>query len=630
MNAKTENAENFLSEIRGHFESNQLLRRYYGDFVGKKWNEGEIIVLKRTKVLKDPTVYCAGVGASVVSRHVDLVIADDVVNETNTTTRDQIEKVKDWWRLVQSCGDGPETEWRIVGTRYHFDDLYGDILQNFPDMYDIYIRRVYEDGKLIYPQKFTEQLIEEIKREQGTYIYSCTPGDSEILMSDFTTKPISEVLIGEEIIGYTVGSFEKRGVLVKTRVLGKNSRVAEVQKVTLDSGQTVRCTPDHQWFTGRGNGDKTHRKYAPVKVGGRMIRVLNGNTKPTQEELLDWRYLAGIIDGEGACKYGGVISISQSRSKNPEVYQEIKNVLERLGLDYRESNQPSKECSAFHIKGGRSIKSKILRYGKPAKKQQILDGVLNYTSRIGLSRDKVVSIEPDGTEEVFALVTETGNYISQNYASKNCQYLNNPVDDDEAIFKRGWLKFYRENEINSIGKHNVFITLDPAVSEEATADYSVFTVNFVDRFNNWWIKEFRSGRFRTKELIDLIFELDEIYKPICFGVESNAFQKIIHYQLEEEMKRRNYFIPITELKPDLRTKKSRIRGLQPRFEYGTILLPEETKETDLFLNEYLRFPKTTHDDRLDSLAYQLDVAYPPRPKEGRKIKPKILSKLTGY
>jgi hypothetical protein len=118
------------------------------------------------------------------------------------------------------------------------------------------------------------------------------------------------------------------------------------------------------------------------------------------------------------------------------------------------------------------------------------------------------------------------------------------------------------------GRHNCFVTLDPAVSEGSQADQSVFTINKVDQFNNWWIK-FRSGRMSTRELIDTLFDLDEIYKPILIGVEMNAFQKILRYQIEEEMRKRNHFLPIIELKPDARSKKERIRGLQPRFEYGT-------------------------------------------------------------
>lgn len=382
MNAKTENAEAFLSEIKGHFEGNEKLRRLYGDFVGKKWNEGEIIVGTRTKVIKEPTVLCTGVGASVVSKHFDLVIGDDVINETNTTTREQIQKVIDWWRLMQSCGDGDKTRWLLIGTRYHYDDLYGHIIAEKSDLYDIYIRKVWEDGQLIYPEKFNDILIEEIRREQGSYIFSC-------------------------------------------------------------------------------------------------------------------------------------------------------------------------------------------------------------------------------------------------------QYLNEPVDDESAVFRKSWLKYYQDDDLEIAGRNMTFITLDPAISQETAGDNSVFTINKVDQFNTWWIK-FVSGKMTPRELIDKIFELDEMYKPALIGVEMAAFQKILRYNLEEEMGIRNHYLPIIELKPDARSKKERIRGLQPRFEYGTILVEENTHETHKFEDEYLRFPKATHDDMLDSLAYQLDIAYPPRKIENPRRKDQLVSKLTGY
>lgn len=384
-NAKQENAETFLTEIKGHFESNQKLRILYGDFVGKKWNEGEIVVAKRTRTRKEPTIRVTGVGGSLVSQHYDLVIGDDLINETNITTKDQIEKVKDWWRLAQSLGDGEHTDWRLIGTRYHYDDLYGDIIENKSDVYDIYVRRAIEDGKPIFPEKFTIELLQEIRREQGSYIYSC-------------------------------------------------------------------------------------------------------------------------------------------------------------------------------------------------------------------------------------------------------QYENNPVDDEDAVFKREWLKFYKDDELAEARgrKGNYFITIDPAVSEDARADNSVFVVNWVDPDNVWWIVEIVAGKFNPRALIDKIFELDELYQPKTIGIESHAMQKVLRYMIDDEMTKRNKFIPITELKPDNIAKKIRIRGLQPRFENGKILLRANVNETDRFVDEYLRFPKAAHDDRLDALAYQLDVAYPPRLREERPRKRKYLNPLTKW
>jgi len=382
-NAKAENAETFLTEIKGHFESNQKLRQLYGDFVGKKWNEGELVVSQRTKTFKEPTIKCSGVGGSLVSQHYDLVIGDDLINETNVTTKDQIEKVIAWWGLAQSLGDGPKTKWRLIGTRYHYDDLYGNIIKHKSDLYDVYVRQAIEDGKPIWPEKFDIAALEEIKREQGSYIWSC-------------------------------------------------------------------------------------------------------------------------------------------------------------------------------------------------------------------------------------------------------QYLNNPVDDETAIFRKTWIKYFEDDDLKILGKTNCFITLDPAVSEEQHADNSVFVVNLVDKHNNWWIVDIRSGRMSPKKLVDMIFELDEMYHPKSFGVEQGSFQKILAYIFEEKMREYNHFVPIMELKPDMRSKKSRIRALQPRFEYGTILLRKNTAETEKFVDEYLRFPKATHDDRLDALAYQLDIAHPPKVPTERSNKKKYTNNLTKY
>jgi phage terminase large subunit-like protein len=60
------------------------------------------------------------------------------------------------------------------------------------------------------------------------------------------------------------------------------------------------------------------------------------------------------------------------------------------------------------------------------------------------------------------------------------------------------------------------------------------------------------------------------------------------------------------------------------------MVQENTHETSKFEDEYLRFPKATHDDMLDSLAYQLDIAYSPRRVEKKKTNYKPVNIITGY
>ena len=65
------------------------------------------------------------------------------------------------------------------------------------------------------------------------------------------------------------------------------------------------------------------------------------------------------------------------------------------------------------------------------------------------------------------------------------------------------------------------------------------------------------------------------------------------------MPRRNIDFPVNDMMPE--KDKFRITGiLQPRFKIGQIYMLPEMEELE---NELLQFPKSTHDDIIDALAY---------------------------
>lgn len=174
-NARLDNAKSFLREIKSHFERNEKLRALVGDQVHKesKWTETEIIVRGRTKNLKEPTIQVAGVGQSLVSQHYDLIIMDDVVNSENTNTAEMIGKTIEWYKLALSLLE-PDGQLVVVGTRYHYADLYGYLQEHSAADYEVQVHGCYgEDGMPIFPARFTVEHLAELRRDQGSYIFSC-------------------------------------------------------------------------------------------------------------------------------------------------------------------------------------------------------------------------------------------------------------------------------------------------------------------------------------------------------------------------------------------------------------------------------------------------------------------------
>lgn len=122
------NSKNFLREIRGHYESERY-QSIFGDQRTDVWNETEITIKNRTKVLKEASITASGIGAQKTSQHYDVIIFDDVNGPTNSTTQEQREKVISHYQMAQSLLD-PGGEFIVIGTRYHENDLIGWIINN--------------------------------------------------------------------------------------------------------------------------------------------------------------------------------------------------------------------------------------------------------------------------------------------------------------------------------------------------------------------------------------------------------------------------------------------------------------------------------------------------------------------
>lgn len=126
VSASQGQAETFLREIKQHIEYNDKFRSLFGNMVGTLWNNTEIILANRTKIMKEPTIAVYGAEGAITGYHFDLIICDDLVTEKNSRTEAQREKVKTWFYTTLMPTLEPDTgELRVIGTRYHEDDLYG-------------------------------------------------------------------------------------------------------------------------------------------------------------------------------------------------------------------------------------------------------------------------------------------------------------------------------------------------------------------------------------------------------------------------------------------------------------------------------------------------------------------------
>jgi predicted phage terminase large subunit-like protein len=128
------------------------------------------------------------VGGPVASRHYDVIIADDLVDEENSRTEVQRDKVKTWWykTLVPCCE--PDGRVFVLGTRYHHLDLYGHLIRNeYADKHQI-IPAICPDGTTPWPEKFSLNWLEERRRQAGSIIFNAQYQNDTSLMKGHIFK----------------------------------------------------------------------------------------------------------------------------------------------------------------------------------------------------------------------------------------------------------------------------------------------------------------------------------------------------------------------------------------------------------------------------------------------------------
>lgn len=136
----------------------------------EKWTAYEIAVnhpKRKEDMVRDPTVWAAGLTTNIVGMHSDITIMDDVVTAENAETEEGRDKARRQYSLLSSI-EGAYSRQLIVGTRYHPKDLYDDIrnmrVQIFEEdgelsvdeaLYEIFERQVEVNGEFLWPRQIT-------------------------------------------------------------------------------------------------------------------------------------------------------------------------------------------------------------------------------------------------------------------------------------------------------------------------------------------------------------------------------------------------------------------------------------------------------------------------------------------
>ncbi len=177
-NATATNASHMLRAISSVFSVNERLRWLFPEVVPDtskvKWTETEIEI-RRKGTYPESSVESIGVGGTVVSRHYDLIIEDDLIApEDGFVTNELVQKTIEWHKYSTSLFVNPAVgEQVIVGTRWLYDDFIAYLFQNETWFLPAYYKSVTQGGTPIWAERFNMDVVDRILEQQGPRIFSC-------------------------------------------------------------------------------------------------------------------------------------------------------------------------------------------------------------------------------------------------------------------------------------------------------------------------------------------------------------------------------------------------------------------------------------------------------------------------
>ncbi len=147
-NAVWDKSRMMMGQIQSYLEDGPL-PLLFGRFKNQKsyWTkDGCTITHRKSKVSKEPTLMTAGLETSLAGYHFDIILDDDLVDQQNSGTKEQIQKVIDVYNDSFNLLDRGGVH-VVIGTRWNTKDLYGHLLAT--DLRSV-------NGVLINPEEGSE------------------------------------------------------------------------------------------------------------------------------------------------------------------------------------------------------------------------------------------------------------------------------------------------------------------------------------------------------------------------------------------------------------------------------------------------------------------------------------------
>lgn len=203
------NASMHLQKIKRHLEGNVLLRWLYPERVWENpdaqapvWSKIELHLPGSVRMHGEPSVNAVGAGSGVVSRHFDIINADDLIGDDEAYSETEMAKTIEWSTGLESLFvppiddrqlDIPCTYWRTDDVYAFFEKYFGrdfEAIKTGPYSYQkgplaVFRRSVRDEqsGELIFPEGVSEQFLQRLRDtnpERYAAQYANNPYSSDV------------------------------------------------------------------------------------------------------------------------------------------------------------------------------------------------------------------------------------------------------------------------------------------------------------------------------------------------------------------------------------------------------------------------------------------------------------------
>ena len=202
----------------------------------------------------------------------------------------------------------------------------------------------------------------------------------------------------------------------------------------------------------------------------------------------------------------------------------------------------------------------------------------------------------------------------------SCQYLCDPIPDENAYFTRDDFRWYDPKELPNMTLRK-YGASDCALTEGG-GDFTELGIAGVDPKDDLYIIDWYTGRVTMDVWIDRQLDLCRKHKPVKWGSEAGQIRRASEPFLNKRMQERRDYVSI-EWYPAISDKPTNCRAFQARAKQGKVYLPMNTPWADDLLAQLLRAPKGKYNDKFDVCGLfgrMLDKMYTAVVPEGPKLR----------